>query len=94
MVSRDPPGGVLRAAFVGREHEYAQLRSSLAAAGEGRGALALLAGEPGIGKTRLAEELAAEARRLGMLSLGGRCDEMQGAPAYTPFLDLIESVLH
>ena len=52
------PGAVL----IGRERELAALRAQLDAAVTGPGGPALLAGEPGIGKTRLAEELAAHAR--------------------------------
>lgn len=48
--------------FVGRAHEPAMLRASLEEAADGHGRLVLVAGEPGIGKTRLAEELAGYAR--------------------------------
>jgi predicted ATPase len=61
--------------FVGREAELAALTADLEAALAGRGGMVLLAGEPGIGKTRLAEELAAQARARGALVLWGRCWE-------------------
>ena len=51
-----------RTPFLGREAEMATLSSGLDAAAGGRGGLALIGGEPGIGKSRLADELAAKAR--------------------------------
>src|SRR3712207_2226802 len=56
-------------------------------AGDGR--LVMLVGEPGIGKTRLAQELAAEAERQGCLVLWGRCWESEGAPAFWPWIQII-----
>ena len=48
--------------FVGRQRELAALGECLAAAAHGEGGIALVAGEPGIGKTRLLAELADRAR--------------------------------
>ena len=52
------PRGAPPPALVGRQRELSLLIERLAAAGEGCGSIALLVGEPGIGKTRLAAELA------------------------------------
>ena len=49
----------------------------------------MLAGEPGIGKTSLADRAAAMAGARGFTVLWGRCWEAGGAPAYWPWLDLI-----
>ena len=49
---------------------------------EGSGRLVMLAGEPGIGKTRLAQELAAHAESMGAQVLRGWCYKEQGAPPY------------
>ena len=51
----------------------------------------LLAGEPGIGKTRLAEELAAQASARGALVLWGRCWEGEGAPAFWPWVQVVRA---
>ena len=51
--------------------------------------MVLLTGEPGIGKTRLASEIAAHARRRGARVLTGRCYEGEGAPPYWPWLQAI-----
>jgi DNA-binding SARP family transcriptional activator len=72
-------------AFVGREAELAELRAGLESALAGRGRLFLLVGEPGIGKSRLADELIRHARARGALVLTGRCWEAGGAPAYWPW---------
>ncbi|HEY3050088.1 MAG TPA: BTAD domain-containing putative transcriptional regulator [Gaiellaceae bacterium] len=75
-----------RGAFVGREPELAELISGLDDAFAGRGRLFLLVGEPGIGKSRLAEELIGHARARGARILVGRCWEAGGAPAYWPWV--------
>ena len=79
------------AELVGRESELAVLRASLDQACTGMGGVALLAGEPGIGKTRLAEELAAEARLRGARVLWGRCYEGEGAPPFWPWIQIIRA---
>ena len=61
--------------FIGRAHEMAELVAALEGAVEGRGGLIMLAGEPGIGKTRLAEELESAARDRGALTTTGACYE-------------------
>ena len=78
-------------AFVGRVEEMVALRDAFAEAVSERGRLVLLAGDPGIGKTRTAEELAVHARREGAEVLWGRCHEDEGAPAYWPWLQIIRA---
>jgi class 3 adenylate cyclase len=81
-------------AFVGRESEMTQLRAAVDDALSGRGRLVLLAGEPGIGKTRCCDELATYARLRGAQVLTGRCYESQGAPAYWPWVQVVRSYAH
>jgi class 3 adenylate cyclase/tetratricopeptide (TPR) repeat protein len=80
-------GGV----FVGRERELERLRESVDAAMAGRGSLQLLVGEPGIGKTRAAEELATYAQVSGARVYWGRCREDEGAPSYWPWVQAIRA---
>ena len=80
--------------FVGRERELGELLVSLEDALSGRGRLVLVAGEPGIGKSRLAEELLLEAAERGATVLVGRCWEAGGAPAYWPWVQALRSLLH
>jgi DNA-binding CsgD family transcriptional regulator len=77
--------------FVGREAELGALTADLETALAGRGGLVLLAGEPGIGKTRLAEELAAAAAARGALVLWGRSWEGEGAPAFWPWVQVVRA---
>jgi eukaryotic-like serine/threonine-protein kinase len=77
--------------FVGREAELAALTADLEVAAGGRGGVVVLAGEPGIGKTRLAEELAAAAAARGALVLWGRCWEGEGAPAFWPWVQVVRT---
>jgi DNA-binding NarL/FixJ family response regulator len=77
--------------FVGRGEELALLAERLVAVVAGQGSLVLLLGEPGIGKTRLLEELAATARARGVPVLWGRCYEGEGAPAYWPWVQVVRA---
>ena len=65
--------------FVGRQTELAELTATLDAALTGQGRLIMLAGEPGIGKTRTSQELATLAEERGAQVLWGRCYE-EGRP--------------
>lgn len=77
-----------RPSFVGRVRERRGFRVLLEAALEGRGSLVLLGGDAGIGKTALAREFAAEARRRGLLVVAGHCYDVTATPPYGPWLDL------
>jgi hypothetical protein len=79
--------------FVGRERERAQLEAALREVIGGRGRLCLIAGEPGIGKTRLAEWVAAGAEDRGATVIWGRCWEGEGAPAFWPWVQIIRSLM-
>jgi len=80
-------------AFVGREEERAVLDGALRAVRtEGRRRVALVSGEPGIGKTALTAEFAGSARGGGAVVLYGRCDEDQGIP-YQPWIEALTHFL-
>ncbi len=72
--------------FIGRQQELAVLAAALDDAQAGRGCLVMLAGEPGIGKTRTAQEFASQARTLGAQVLWGWCYDGEGAPPYWPWV--------
>jgi len=76
--------------LIGREAERAQLLQILHEAKSGRGSVILVLGDAGVGKTRLAEETLAMARRLGCQTLVGRCDEQQGTPALIAYTEILE----
>ena len=80
-------GGV----FVGRQQEMGDLKACLEDALSGRGRLVTLVGEPGIGKTRTAQELATYAGLRGAQVLWGRSYEEQGVPPYWPWVQAIRS---
>ena len=90
--ARLPPPRPLRfpadASFVGREAEVGSLRKLWAEVSDGGRAAAFLAGEAGIGKTRLASELALPVHGEGALVLYGRCDEGLAVP-YQPFVEAL-----
>src|SRR5688572_14313252 len=71
-------------AFVGRQREMGKLKAILEDALSGQGQLLMLVGEPGIGKTRTAQELAAHAETRGAQVLWGWCYEEEGAPPSGP----------
>jgi DNA-binding CsgD family transcriptional regulator len=76
--------------LVGRVAEVVALDRLRAAAAGGRGTVALLTGEAGIGKTAVVEEAVARAAASGMTVLTGRADPDEGAPAYWPWLRLLD----
>jgi tetratricopeptide (TPR) repeat protein len=82
------------AALVGRQREIEELLGGVEEVKEGHGRLCLIVGEPGIGKTRLAEELAAHGRMRGASVLWSRCWNPAGAPAYWPWIQLIKACLN
>jgi DNA-binding CsgD family transcriptional regulator len=78
--------------IVGRRRELEWLRTWLHDARHGTGRLVLCAGEPGIGKTRLAQELAGIALAGGTAVAWGRCGEAEGAPAFWPWRQVLRSL--
>src|SRR4051812_43127868 len=83
-IARMPHGPI-----VGRRAELETLAAALADARGGRGGIVLLVGEPGIGKSRLLEELA---RIAGADVVWGRAWEAGGAPAYWPWTQVLRAL--
>jgi DNA-binding winged helix-turn-helix (wHTH) protein len=79
--------------FVGRIDVMRNLDARLAEAEQGRGQLCLLSGEPGIGKTRCAEELIAHARARGDSAWIGRAVEGVGAPVFWPWIQIVRAAV-
>ncbi|MBI3048433.1 MAG: AAA family ATPase [Acidobacteria bacterium] len=84
-----------RSTIVGREKERTALRAAFEAAGAGRGSLFCVAGEPGIGKTTLVEDVLADAAADGRRwrIARGRCSErLAGTEAYLPWLEALDAL--
>ncbi|MDA0181680.1 AAA family ATPase [Solirubrobacter phytolaccae] len=81
------------APIIGRRRELDLLLDALGGAVAGRGALILVAGEAGIGKTRLVETLAEAAGELGVSVLWGEAWDAGGAPAYWPWTQALRDLL-
>ncbi len=79
--------------FVGRDRELSELARALDDAAAGQGRLFLLAGEPGIGKTRLADEVTKLATERCFDVVWGRCWESGGAPAYWPWAQALGTLV-
>ncbi|MGW3351945.1 BTAD domain-containing putative transcriptional regulator [Nonomuraea rubra] len=79
-----------RPALAGRAAELAVVEEALGQAAGGSPAFLLITGEPGIGKTRLAEEAVARAQARGFEVAVGRCAAIEGAPAFWPWTTLLE----
>ena len=77
--------------FVGRRSELTRMRSHVDAAMAGSGRVVMIAGEPGIGKTRTAAELETYAEGRGCHVLWGRCYEEAGAPPFWTWVQPIRS---
>jgi hypothetical protein len=87
----NPLERVARGVFVGRDRELARLRAAFDDANAGRGGVVMIVGEPGIGKTRTAQELETYARIRGGQVLWGRAHEAAGAPAYWPWVQALRA---
>jgi predicted ATPase len=79
--------------FVGRDREFGELTNSLDGALAGNGGLVMLVGEPGIGKTRLTEELGRVALERGALVGMGACYDGGSTPPYWAWTQVIRSLL-
>ena len=77
------------AGYVGRTTELAVLRQFLAGARAGRGGAAFLIGESGIGKSRLAAQVAADAVADGVRVLRGRTGEFGAAVPFRPIAEVL-----
>jgi hypothetical protein len=86
-----PDGSQRTDTFVGRSRELAALSAALRQAATGDARLALVAGEPGIGKTELARAFARAAGNDGALVLWGSAWEDGGAPPYWPWVQALRS---
>src|SRR5215207_3606056 len=82
------------ARFVGRSGQLAELEAALRDAGEGRPSLALVGGESGVGKSRLADELKRHARESGARVLAGDCVELgEDELPYAPLLSALRPLV-
>lgn len=77
--------------FAGRHEELNELESALAGTLGGRGRVVLVSGEPGIGKSALADEFAERALRRGTSVAWARCWESGGAPPFWPWMQLLRA---
>ncbi|HLY35823.1 MAG TPA: AAA family ATPase, partial [Candidatus Limnocylindria bacterium] len=86
-------GALPAAQLVSRESERNRLVAAVDAVGQGTARAVLLAGEPGAGKTRLAQEIMLEVRNRGFAIGLGACLETREAVPYYPFLDALAGIL-
>jgi DNA-binding CsgD family transcriptional regulator/tetratricopeptide (TPR) repeat protein len=86
-MTRETP--LLQPVLVGRQRELSSLWSQFEESLKGSLRVALVAGEPGIGKTRLMQEVAERAEQRGALVLSGGASEAEGMPPYLPFLEAL-----
>ena len=77
--------------LVGREKALRELRSAIVHAADGNGCLLLVSGEPGIGKTRLAQHASYMATEAGMRAIWANCWEGDGAPAFWPWIQVLRA---
>ena len=91
-----PSGGFLGAVpegrLIGREAEMSEIRTGIEAVMKGSGRLLMVAGEPGVGKTRLSQEAALACLERGFVVATGRCYEPHRSVPYYPFLEALWSL--
>ncbi len=78
--------------MLGRDHELARLVAALDRATSGETTFAVLSGDPGIGKSRLATELMHRARQQGVRAVLGRCSQDDGAPPLYPWRSILSAL--
>ncbi len=92
-----PVGGFLGSvpdrSLVARSSEVERVRALIKSVNGGAGRLLLLTGEPGVGKTRLAQEMTLICRANGMHLATGQCYETQQAVAHYPFLEVLNRLV-
>src|ERR1044072_7448425 len=81
------------AGVVGRERELAAVGAALARLGDGESGLLAIIGDPGIGKTRLLEELAERGADAGHLVLSGAASEFERDLPFSVFVDALDAYL-
>jgi len=79
--------------FVGRDAELETISKALDRAVEGRGNTVTVAGEAGVGKSRLIQELSRRARQRGVPVHVGACISAEGAPTYLPFIEALDAAV-
>jgi predicted ATPase len=82
---------VISSTLIGREAQLALLTDLLVQVGSGQGRGALISGEAGIGKSRLAAEVTAIAAQRGMRVVRGHCFEHDRALPYAPLIDFLHA---
>ncbi len=82
---------LLRSAMVGRDAELAVLLAAVGDVGRGEGRIALVTGEPGIGKSRLLAEVRRGSVERGVAVLEGRALSMAQGISYLPFIEILKS---
>ena len=85
-------GALPSSLLVARESEMQRLLAAVDAVASGNGRLVHLSGEPGVGKTRLAQEVMLAARNRNFLIATGRCYELDQSVPFYPFLDALATV--
>jgi len=91
VYQNDPMALLRKLPFVGRQAEYETLLKKLSEAANRRGSVVLLAGEPGIGKTRLTEEFCEHASSSATI-IRGNCYESDVAAPFGPWLEALRSL--
>jgi tetratricopeptide (TPR) repeat protein len=82
-----------QAGFIGRTAEREVIGAWLRRVINGENAIVTISGAPGIGKTRLARAIGADARRLGFVTLSGNCYDREDSVPYIPMVEILEAAL-
>ncbi len=90
--SRVAPGQPTPAGLIGRAAERRRLGEAIERARAGQGAVLLVDGEPGVGKTRLLQAMADDAVAAGFQAGFARCVEVGGAPPFWPWMQLVRQL--